>query len=273
MGSDTAANHRPHLSASQLDMFCRCPEQYRRRYCEGEILPPGIALAKGSAYHIAAEHNMRQKVDSHVDMQEDDAVAFAVESYEATVRGGLTLQEGETTATVGAAVDDVASLARNHVVLQSPDYQPMFVEQTVRINLPGPRDLLGRVDVVDHAVRVIDFKSAGRKKNQADVDASLQLTVYVAAMRNLGFASAGEVLLDTLVQTPKLKKVSRQVLPSQRNRADLVALGNRINAVSMSIDAGIFPPAVPGSWWCSPKWCGYWGTCPYVNSERKELAK
>jgi len=48
---------------------------------------------------------------------------------------------------------------------------------------------------------------------------------------------------------------------------DRVALLHRINAMIAGVKAGTFLPAAPGVWACSPKFCGYWHTCPFVNAE------
>jgi hypothetical protein len=98
----------------------------------------------------------------------------------------------------------------------------------------------------------------------------VQLTVYAAGHKRLTGQPASEVRLDVLVKT---KEVTRQVLRSTRGAADFQALAARINATLAGIAAGIFPPASPGSWWCSDRWCGYWRSCPYVNSERIEAAE
>ena len=44
-------DEKPYLSPSQMGMYCRCGEQYRRRYIEKEIIPPGFALIKGGSVH------------------------------------------------------------------------------------------------------------------------------------------------------------------------------------------------------------------------------
>ena len=66
-----------------------------------------------------------------------------------------------------------------------------------------------------------------------------------------------------------MKAPKRKVLDSVRDGVDVAALGQRVTVIAKSIDARIFPPAAVGSWNCSEKHCGYWKTCPYVNSERK----
>ena len=257
---------KPHLSATQMEMYSRCPESYRRRYVEGEKIPPAVAMLKGTGLHRAAETNFRQKVETHRDLPTSQIVEAAVAAFEAELAAGVTLDVEEEsigpTKVIGQAKDDVADLAEVHARHQAPDYQPTLVEEQVRIELPGPRDLLAVIDLVDDERRVVDFKTAKRKKSQDDVDGSVQLTVYAAAHQALTGERPAVVRLDTLVQTSK--KTERQILDSTRDDADLVALSHRINAITAAVDAGIFPPTTPDNWMCSQRWCGFWRTCPYV---------
>lgn len=272
----STTKYKPHLSASQLDTFCRCPEQWRRRYIDKDVIPPGIALAKGKGFHTGAETNMRQKIETHEDLSATDIVDVSIAAFEAEAHGGVAFTDDEQSrgpsVVIGEAKDSLRSLATLHAEKQAPDYQPVLVEQTVRITLPSaPRDLLGVIDLADDKHRVTDFKTASRKKSQSDADDSVQLTIYASSFNALMGFEPSEVRLDSAIQTKT--KVDRQVLTSQRGVADFSALASRINVVSSAIQAGIFPPASPGSWWCSPRWCGYWATCPYVNSERVALAE
>ncbi len=264
------ATKKPHLSPTQLDMFARCGEQYRRRYIEGETIPPGIALAVGSGYHAGAATNFKQKIESHEDLPEAEIVEAAVAGFEAEVAGGLSFTEEESSRggsiVIGDAKDSVAVLAELHAAEQAPDYQPVMVERGVRISLPrATHDILGYLDLVDDKRRVVDFKSANKKKPQSEADSSTQLTYYAAAYQSLTGEPASEVRLDTAV---KKAKPERQVLVSARTSADFQVLSNRIDAMLQSIHAGIFSPAPTGAWWCSQRFCGYAATCPFYNAER-----
>jgi hypothetical protein len=198
-------------------------------------------------------------------------VEAAVAAFDESVHGGYVLSDEEMSrgpsVVIGEAKDDLANLATVHAKHQAPDYQPVLVEQSVRIELPSaPRDLLGIIDLADDKGRVIDFKTAGKKKSQADADDSVQLTVYAAAYQRLTGAPPSELRLDSVVQTKT--KTDRQVVSTDRGPDDFNALANRINVVTSSIESGSFPPATPGAWWCGPRFCGYHATCPFVNSNR-----
>jgi RecB family exonuclease len=266
---------KPHISQTQLESLCRCPEAYRRRYIEGERIPPGIALLKGSAFHKGAETNFRQKLASHEDLPVDEIKEATAAAFESSLAGSYSLSEEEVSrgaaVTLGEAKDAVVALAEIHAEHQAPDYQPVLVEQPVTIVLPSAsRDLLGIIDLADDKGRVVDLKTSGKKKNQNEADTSVQLTVYAAPYHAKTGGPPAELRLDTIVQSKK--SVSRDVLTTDRGTADFRALANRINVALHIIDAGIFLPASPGSWWCASRWCGFWSTCRFVNSERKAKA-
>lgn len=265
---------KPHISATQLEMFWRCGEQYRRRYVEGERIPPAVAMLVGTALHKGAECNFSQKIESHRDLPASEIIEAAVAGFEAAQEGGFALSEEEASrgakTVLGLAKDQAAALAKCHAAEQAPDYQPVAVEHCSRILFPqASHDLVAITDLRDDQGRVTDFKTAARKMPSAAADESTQLTIYAAAYQIETGDPPAEVRLDVVTKT---KTPARQLLRSNRTRADFQALVNRVNATLETIQAGKFPPASPGGWQCSPKWCGYWATCPYVNSERTTLA-
>jgi hypothetical protein len=270
------ASVRPHLSPSQLETFCQCPERWRRIYLEGERIPPATAMLRGTAVHAAAAHNFAQKVESHADLPPADLAAVADASFTAELEsGGVELTADEESVgkekVLGQSRDAAVKMAEFHAREQAPDYQPVLVEAPFRVELPGTHDLVGVIDLADDRARVTDLKTATKRKTQADADDSLQLTVYDVGHRVLTGQPAAELRLDTIVQGKR--DLSRHVLSTERTPADFAALAQRVNIVTASIAAGVFTPAPLGAWWCSQKWCGFHRTCPYVNSERKAAAE
>jgi len=178
---------KPHLSASQLAMWSKCPYSWARRYVDGEIIPPGIAALTGTGVHAGAETNFRQKIDTHEDLPANDIVDAAVAGFEARKNGdGFVLTDDEATIgatkVLGTATDQVAQLAKLHATAQAPDYQPTAVEHTTRIVLPNAtHDLMAVTDLRDDRGRVVDFKTAAKKPAKEMAANSLQLTVYTAA--------------------------------------------------------------------------------------------
>jgi len=272
---ETPEQRKPTFSFSALDTYCRCPEAYRRRYLEHEVLPPGIALLKGSGVHQGAEQNGRQKIETHEDLSVKEIVDISVSEFkDRSAQDGISLNVDEEMVgkdkIVGEAIDATARMAKGHAELQAPHYQPYIVEQYCRIMTGAhiSHDLTGKIDMIDDKHRVRDWKTASRKKSQGDADVSNQLTWYAAATKILTGIFPSDVGFDLIIDAKK--GVARQELTSSRERADFTALIHRMNAVLAAINAGSFPPCLPESWNCSQKFCGYYDTCRFVNNRKAE---
>lgn len=260
-----SGDQKPYLSPSQIETYLRCGEAYRRRYVEGERIPPGIVAVQGTGVHAGAEVNFRQKILTGSDLPVRDIIDASVDGFDRQLKEGWTVDpEGPS---VGDARDQLASLATVLAKEVCPEYQPTHVEQTVRIELPGAYDMLGVVDLAADG-KVIDFKTTAKTMSQSQVDKSPQITFYAAAHRILTGSIAEEVVIENLVKTKKPKRVR---IASTRDKRDFAALAARINAVSAGIQAGVFVPAEQGSWMCSQRWCGYYESCPYVNATKSTI--
>lgn len=264
---------KPHLSVTQIEMHGKCQEQYRRRYIERDVIPPGFALVRGSAVHEAAEANMRQKISSRRDLPAQDVVDMAAAAFEHRVQSGVSLNAEEASRGLsvvkGETLDMVARLARLHAVAQAPDYQPVAVEEAVLVTLPAAsRDLLCVIDLVDETGTLADFKTSAKAKTQQEADESLQLTTYHFAWQAKTGAVPTSLVLDVAVDKETGQK--RQRLETDRTRHDVLALGRRFAAVSAAVDSGVFAPAPVGAWWCSEKFCGYHASCPFVRGSRRQ---
>ena len=271
---------KPHLSASSVEMFCRCPESYRRRYLENERSPPVLAMAKGKAFHSGIEHNMNAKMANGLDMDINEVVDFTLTSFNDS-KGEVELTEIEkSVGGLNKVNTSLTGLMMSHMTNAAPLYTPLVIEKGFRLELPGKYDFVGVIDMLglvdgveEHKMdfTVVDWKSAKRKPVADSQHDSIQLTAYAAEVMNNSEITSVKTRLDVIVD--KAKTYPHHIYESERDAGDVTALARRIDVVSKTIDAGLFPPAVTGSWWCSPGWCGYWKTCPYVNAERREAAK
>lgn len=269
---------KPHISPSAIETYLRCGEAYRRQYVLHEPFPPNTGFVRGRAVHRAAEVNYKQKIESREDldakvMQE----AAAAEVHEIVATEGLSLLPEEATRGLarvkGEIVDRAVALTRSVREHVAPKVQPVLVEQFVRIPLAGrPFDLLGRLDVADDRDLVRDLKTSSRRKSQDELDRSPQLVFYHAAFRHVTGRPAAGTVLDVLVET-KTRTPAVQTLTGMPTEADRKVFLARLNAVVDGTARGAFPPAPVGAWWCSPRWCQWWGTCPFVNGERAAAAE
>lgn len=283
---------KPHVSPSSLDMICRCGEQYRRVYICHERRPPGVAMLRGTGVGKGMETNFRQKIESWKDLNSEDVVGAAVAGLEeAWQSGGVELTPDEVSVgiarTKGRTTDEVATLAEIAHRNISPAYQPTAVENGFRIVLEDqPRDIVGYMDWMGYETAtfdgrqtedlgtfpqvVADLKTSSKKKSLVDTNSSVQLTCYGAAACNQLAVDSIGVRLEVAVNT---KTPKTQTLAGSRDRGDFTALSHRVAAALRVIESGDFLPAIPGAWWCSPKFCGFFASCKFVNAERKDAVE
>ena len=266
---------KPHLSASSLGLFLRCPEAYRRRYVEGEKSKSNMAMIKGKAFHSACDGNMKSKIETGKALTLNELYQIMEDKLSDEVK-----EAGESDDN-GDHASAVKHLVRAHHHLQAPDYKPVATEVGFRIELESnSHDYVGFIDMVGELEGtgepvIVDWKTSGKKPANNSQHDSDQLTGYYASkVDELG--KNVELRLDNLTMgktaTPKVK---RHVLATRRDEEDVVAFAQKINIASKVIDQGLFPPASSQSWWCSASWCQYHATCKYVNPNRrtKEAAR
>lgn len=173
---------RDHLSASSISTFARCPEQFRRRYLQGEKERPAAAMVWGSADHAAHELNFRQKIDTHEDLGEDDVTLAFAEAFDRSVEreGGATEIDWREEKP-GAVKDKGVALVGHYHRKVSPSVQPLAVEKNIRHRVSGiPVPVVGRVDVVTEEA-VIERKTAARVMREPQPHWLLQGRIYQAA--------------------------------------------------------------------------------------------
>lgn len=279
--SDISEVVKKHISPSQMDSYTRCGEAYRRRYIEKEIIPPSFSMTKGSCVHSGQEMDFKQKIETKTNLPVKEVVDFVAASFDGrlTAEGVFLTAEEESVGkaiVTGKAKDSTVRMAEQMARTVGPKYQPIEVEKKFRIELPGPRDILGFLDlIIPNGFQ--DLKTGAKKKAQKDIDADVQFTTYAAAYQGLYGKPPEEIVIDNIVDriTPKTGKVTTEhhEFRTARGPKDFEALANRVNTIVKGIESGSFMPATPGAWWCSPKSCGYWRTCPMVNSERVAAAE
>lgn len=245
---------KAYLSPTQLNMYLRCPAQYKFRYVDGIILPPRSALVKGKAVHRGQEHNYRQKIESYKDValsEVQEVTAAEFESLAPETEWGKDEDPGKIK-------DETISLASLYHAEVAPKVQPILVEEKVTVDFENTDyALLGFIDVLDDKGYIRDTKTASRTPGQDEAARSLQLTAYALAHRELMGVPESGVKLDYLVQTKSPKVVT---LEAKRSERDIKRFLNIVGRVAEAIRSQIFYPN-PNSFMCSEKNCGYYHLC------------
>lgn len=269
---------REYLSISQVNMYLRCPAQYRFRYVEDHKRPPAVPMALGTSGHAALETTHHHIVDHDIPATNEEVldsfsdkwaeISQQVEDWEGEKPGQL---KDKGLALVRLYNDKLAPKVKPHV-----DGKVRGIEKEFKITVAGV-PMLGYIDLIDTNAAVafssaelqlmkdqgreipedlrsavVDFKFKGKSMTRAEVDGSLQLTLYSLA------TGVYAVRFDQLLKTkvPQIKRAS-----STRTKQDHVWLQRVVREVAEAISKGAFPPCSPDSWICSPRWCGYFSEC------------
>lgn len=254
---------------STLNMFLRCGEQGRRRYLEGEMIPPGIAAVRGTGVHTANDVNLSQKIVTKSDMPLDVLQDAARDTYVTIVRDkGIYLpksKESEKKRLLNQGLNETVRATKIYREDVAPNIHPIAVEQKFHVEIPGlALPLEGTMDF-EEAPRIGDLKTSSRAWNKNRPFQEIQPHFYSLAY----FVEKGTVpewVYDVLITAKE--KNDHQRLPLRSERKDFSALISKVLLFEKMLTTGVFPPANPTAWWCSPDWCGYYNTCPYVGNGR-----
>lgn len=289
-------SEKPQLHVSMLYTLSACGEQFRRRYGarfgladQEEIIPPGIALAIGSATHKAVEVNLKNKIDTGELLRREEVLEVGYEEAKGIWSGGMSLTDEEAEnqiRTKGDMLDMVVALAALHYDDVAPNIWPVAVEEKFVIKMKRyPFDLSGQIDVreqhtlspvlkynkkngrtspAEFITSIRDTKTAGRKP-QPDVIKSIQMAMYSMAHEIYHGELPGIVHLDYLLKTKTPQAITITGQPDPRWIDPLMARVHRFAEIIDAVQRGKAPltPAQPDDWRCTKKWCGYATSCPF----------
>lgn len=250
-----------YLSFSQINMYLRCGEQYRRRYIEHEVIPPNISLVRGSSVHKTIERNGEQKVESRRDLPKNDIVDYSVHQFDTRIEEENIEAKKEEK---GKERDTVASLSGLYADDVTPYIMPKEVEKKIMIDIGVDIPIMCILDLIDVEENIHDFKTAAKSKQQKEADNSLQFTLYNIGHQQEYGRLPNKCIMDVLVNT---KTPKHQKLETIRDEFNLVLAMRKVKTVAEGINRQVFLPAAEGSWACDSRYCGYYLTCPYVNAK------
>lgn len=259
-----------HISPSSVNTFFNCGEQWRRRYVEGEKRPPGIAAHIGSGVHGAAEYNHKQKIETRRDEPlttlQDKARDSFLHRFEEGVHIAPDEKKGQDQLKA-EGIDSATKLTEVYRLKCAPNIWPEYVEQFVYMDILSlPVPILGILDLATEDGCVLDLKTSGRKWSQSKADSNMAMAVYPALYQHLTGKTPKNIGFEIFVNN---KTPQYQQLSVYKNNEDFELFVKRAGFVIEMVELGMFPPAQPGAWNCSLKWCGYWWDCPHVPQRLK----
>lgn len=264
------------IHQSMLSMALRCGEQFRRRYMEGEIIPPNIAAARGTGVHTANKINLRQKIQTGRDLPVGDILDACRDGYVRALRGGVYLTREDAQkkhALLNEGLSDALRCARVYRDQVAPSIIPVSVEEPFLVDIGLPLPLGGTMDH-EQGDRIDDLKTSSAKWPAGRAEREIQPVFYsLVHEREMGVRPAFRyhVMIARRGKGGNATSVDLQTIDTRATEPKYVALMHKLGLFIKMIERGVFIPADPSSWACSPEWCGYYHTCPAVGNG-KQLA-
>jgi len=261
------------LHQSHLALLYRCGEKFRRIVMEKEKEPSTTPLVIGSATHYTNARNLTNKIDNGSLLPREEIMDYTRDDFNLHWEETQIMLTDEELSTGLIRTRDTAQDQTTRLVLAyhydiAPQIKPKRVERKWVLEAPDHAfDMSGTMDVDEgHIIR--DTKTMKVNGGQRIVDLSEQYTFYAMAKYYIDKILPDYVYQDNLIKPTEKREAYGVSYRSTRTKDDFLVAITRFTTACNVIKAGSYVPANPVDPLCSPKFCGFYKTCPYVNGKR-----
>jgi CRISPR/Cas system-associated exonuclease Cas4 (RecB family) len=245
-----------HLSYSMVNMLSRCPRQFWYCYILKLRIPPGAAMVFGTSYHSTAEENFTYKLNTGNDFSAEMAKAVFSDTWDNKVD---EVEWGYEEDRPGELKDIGVGLVGKYVTEFAPKRFPVAVEKEFEINIPEvERPFRGKIDFIGQDNFLLEHKTANKSWPESRLENTDQVQAYYLAYMNLTGEWPTGFGFDIAVKT---KKPKIQDLYTSRTSWQVEEYVGRLKTAEALISADVYPKTDPTNWFCSRRWCGYYGNC------------
>jgi hypothetical protein len=248
------------LSASSINTYLRCQQQWYYAYVMNIKSPPNVALLVGLSAHKAVETNMEQKVTSKLDLPVADVLDVFSTEYDAQV-GDIENEDEDP----GKGKDSGIDIVRLYHTTVAPPIQPALVEEQIQFSVNGipystVLDLVEeRIDPVFNEAHDI-LRELKTTKSTPTIDRyAIQMTGQSVGLKHKTGKEQVGVIVDVLVRTKTPKHIQIQA-PELMKPPAIGMFADIVAKVHAQIQTGNFIPSGLTNRACS--WCGYTNICP-----------
>ena len=258
-----------YLSVSQVGLFQKCGERYRRKYVLGQKSPNSSNLGHGRLIHLTVETLLQYKIDHEQRVPPADLAGDTISTHLQEHTQDIEIWDPKVP-NMEVFEETARSLVDLYVEARLPEVLPRAVELKLEKVIRGRIPFVGYTDLIEMSLIDVDFqpmkslddlkptdsvrdlKATGKKYGANIVANSLQLSMYgvITGLEHVGF--------DLLVQKKKSEFVKQDGFRSPQEKEHACDV---VEDVAKAITAGIFTRADPESWMCTEKWCPYFKEC------------
>ncbi len=271
---DWALEYRPpvfeplQLSASAIETYQKCPQQYLFGKVWGLRGGPGAAMTFGNVMHTTIREFLGalrkgrplppfEEVETIFRREWSSAGFEDRYQEECYLKDGLEQLRAFHAACVAAPPDIVAQEKAFALELENNVQVTGRIDQINRVSGDAGDAMVGRLGRPDASaeVEIVDYKT-GRPKTEEKARKDLQLGIYALAAREALELNAQRMVYHSLQNNERVI--------GTRDAKQLADVRNTIQEVAADIRAREFPPT-PG-YHC--KDCDYWSLCPAQEAGR-----
>jgi len=251
----------PHLSASAINDYLDCGLSYKFGRVDGiKSESHSASLLVGSCIHKALEDFHLARQQNHRKTED-----FLHERFDYHWKEELE-SDRNYRFNEDESPDDLITLSKQLLTVyfknfSFKDYRVLNVEMPFSFEIEGVDiPIIGIIDLVEvdssGLVIITDFKTASKAYSKADIDSSLQLTLYYMAARRCGF-DANEILLkfDCMIKTKTPKFAQYYTVRTEQDENRMV---KKVQEVWKAIQNNTFVPH-DGTWKCG--YCSFRNHC------------
>lgn len=247
-----------HLSPSSSNLYQQCPRKWKHRYIDRLPDPAGEPALVGTFAHLVLEHLMQLPAGQRTqDAAKKLARTHLREIEQEDDYAALALTQEQSKAFRWKAWEAIAGLW----ALENPDETEIHAtEHEVQVDINGVpfRGIIDRVDVIDDALVISDYKSGKAPPDRFRNRPLKQVLLYAAAIE----ASIGQRPIGARLLYLGQRTLGVRVTPKNLDES-VGELTNTWSSLTANCETGEFA-ATTGPL-CA--WCPFVAACPEGQAE------
>lgn len=246
---------KEYLRTSAINEYLDCGAKFYFDQIEKVKVPNKWHLAFGSSIHHALYVNMKQKIDTKIDLPTDAVqTAFAEkleeEFYEVEKKDFEAMEEKP-----GQIKDDGVKLLEIYQNNVAPSLVPLLAEKTIKVNFKGQKyGLISTIDQYDVYNVLTDYKTTSRGIKENHQPYIRQVGGFYPLLLEASGRKVDQAHIHWLVRGKELEVKVRKI------EMDKQYAINTFKNVAKAVDAGVFMPN-RDSFLCTKRFCKFWDSC------------